>query len=384
MSAPPRNVDPQHWLRLLYARAMSPLELDALRNTVGGLPELCALSMPALIELGISEAAAKRLASPDNAQLECDLAWLERDGRTLLTCDDPAFPSLLRRLPDAPVALYAVGDTSILALPQFAMVGSRNPTPTGRDTAVAFSTHLARVGLSIVSGLATGIDAAAHEGALAAGGHTVAVCGTGLDIIYPARHRDLAIRIARDGLLLSEYPVGSPARAHHFPQRNRLISGISVGTLVVEAARKSGSLITAQRAVEQGRDVFAIPGSIHNPLARGCHQLLREGAKLVESAEDILSELAPLVQAHVAPEDPAEQGVLTPDDKPSEIENDPDYTRLLNALDHDPVSVDKLIERTALTADAVSSMLLILELEGRISPVSGGRYVLKCGGTSSS
>ncbi|MEO1575756.1 MAG: DNA-processing protein DprA [Pseudomonadota bacterium] len=375
--------DPTPWLALLYARGVSPSALDGLRAELGTVEDVVNASTDVLSAHGIGDGAIARMHAPDPEQLKRDLTWLERDGRGLLTCDDPRYPSLLRALPDAPPALYFVGTPDILTLPQLAIVGSRNPTTSGRDTAAAFAHHLAGVGLCIVSGLATGIDAAAHRGALAADGHTVAVCGTGLDSVYPSANRALAIEIAERGLLLSELPVGTSARAHHFPLRNRLISGLSVGTLVVEAARKSGSLITAQRAVEQGRDVFAVPGSIHNPLARGCHQLLREGAKLVESSEDILVELGALVQAHVAAESPPDTNTDIDDSDHGAPEDDPEYQNLLNALDHDPVTVDTLIERTALTADAVSSMLLILELQGRVTPVSGGRYVLADGGDSS-
>ena len=371
------------WLALLYARSVSPGRLDALRASLGSLEELRRASADTLAAHGLSDGAVARLRAPDPEQLRRDLGWLERDGRGLLTCDDPRYPALLRGLDDAPPALFYVGSPDILSLPQLAIVGSRNPTASGRDTAAAFAHHLAGVGLCIVSGLATGIDAAAHRGALAANGHTVAVCGTGLDSIYPSANRALAIEIAERGLLLSELPVGTPARAHHFPLRNRLISGLAVGTLVVEAARKSGSLITAQRAVEQGRDVFAVPGSIHNPLARGCHQLLREGAKLVESSEDILVELGALVQAHVSRDRTRDGPAQRYDSDDGPGDDDADYQELLNALDYDPVSVDTLIDRTALTADAVSSMLLILELQGRVTPVAGGRYVRAREGESS-
>ncbi|MFK7887200.1 MAG: DNA-processing protein DprA [Gammaproteobacteria bacterium] len=342
--------------------------LDSIRAAHGDASAVFRLSGDQLAGHGLSSGTIERLQSADETAIARDLKWLERDGRGLLTCEDPLYPALLRTLSDAPVALYRVGNPEILALPQLAIVGSRNPTTSGRETAAAFAHHMAGVGLSIVSGLANGIDAAAHQGALSANGHTVAICGTGLDQIYPASNRQLATDIAASGLLLSEYPVGTPPRRYHFPQRNRLISGISVGTLVVEAARKSGSLITARQAIEQGREVFAVPGSIHNPLARGCHQLLREGAKLVESAEDILDELTALVTLHTGE---TNNEVETE----QEVELDADYDILLNALDYDPATVDTLINRSGLTAEAVSSMLLILELQGHVTPVSGGRYV---------
>ena len=360
-----------HWLTLLHAGGMHAGRVDALREQLGCVEAITGANASALSGHGLSDATIRALQTPDKDQLERDLTWLRRDGRGLLTMDDPRYPPLLRQIADPPCALFYVGNIDILQLPALAIVGSRNPTASGRDTATAFARHLAGVGLCIVSGMASGIDGAAHRGALAAPGHTVAVCGTGLDRIYPPAHRDLAVDIATNGLLLSEYPTGTPPRKFNFPQRNRIISGLCVGTLVVEAARQSGSLITAQQALEQGREVFAVPGSIHNPLARGCHQLLREGAKLVESAQDILGELGAMVAAHGA-NDSAERTV------PIEHHDDKDYVTLLHALDFDPVSIDTLINRTGLTPEAVSSMLLILELQGRIVAVSGGRFV-RCG-----
>jgi len=273
---------------------------------------------------------------------------------------------------DAPVGLFVRGDPAVLSLPQLAIVGSRNPTAGGRDNATSFAAHLARGGLAITSGLAIGIDAAAHQGALAAEGITVAVCGTGLDVDYPSAHSALAAAIAQRGALVSEFPLGMPALQANFPRRNRIISGLALGTLVVEAAVRSGSLITARLAAEQGREVFAIPGSIHNPLARGCHQLLRQGAQLVETVDDIFAELralvgalAPALQAAVEPESPAAAAPVL--DKAYEI--------LLDALGFEPAGVDTLVERTGFAADEVASMLLILELDGELESRPGGRYV---------
>jgi DNA processing protein len=254
-------------------------------------------------------------------------------------------------------------------------VGSRNASPAGLATARDFAATLARAGLCIVSGLATGIDSAAHAAALDAGGRTVAVCATGLDIVYPASNAALARRIRAQGALVSEFALGVEARAHHFPRRNRIIAALSLGTLVVEAGLRSGSLITARLATENGRDVFAIPGSIHHPLARGCHRLIRDGAKLVESAAEVLEELAPMLGALRFELDPAvAASSREPEDSASARLGEPDYARLLAALGHDSLGVDELVARTALAASAVASMLSILELEEVVSSCPGGRF----------
>jgi DNA processing protein len=275
--------------------------------------------------------------------------------------------------------LYLRGDAALLAEPQIAMVGSRNPTPGGIDTAREFASYLAGLGLVITSGMAIGIDGAAHTGALESG-RTIAVLGTGPDRVYPAAHRDLARRIAERGALLTEFPPGTGPHASHFPRRNRVISGLSLGTLVVEAAPRSGSLITARYAMEQGREVFAIPGSIHNPLARGCHELIRQGAKLVDSADQVLEEVGPQLRRLMA-EPPAarDQGVGASPLGASAMLTDPDYRQLLDAMGHDPLAPDQLIARSGLSAQAVSSMLLLLELQGHVSSYPGGRYSLRGG-----
>lgn len=298
--------------------------------------------------------------------------WLAQPGNSLLPLQSPAFPALLAQLPDAPVQLYVRGDPSVLELPCLAIVGSRNPTRGGARNAFEFARHLARAGFCIVSGLAEGIDSAAHEGALAAGGATAAFLGHGIDTIYPAANRGLALRVAAAGALVSEFPLGAPPRPWHFPARNRLISGSSLGTLVVEAARRSGSLITARLATEQGREVFAIPGSIHNALSRGCHELIRQGAKLVESADDILSELGPLA-GHLMQNTPENQ--TSPAAQSPLPKRDAEYGELLRALGHDPMSADEIAARSGLTIEQVSSMLLILELEGEVEALHGGQYV---------
>jgi len=297
-----------------------------------------------------------------------DLQWAEKPNHHIIDSTTDDLPELLRQIPDPPERLYVVGDKDALHLPALAIVGSRNPTRGGRQNAYEFAKHLGRSGFCIVSGLAQGIDTAAHEGALDAGAMTVAFLGHGIDRIYPASNSELAKRIAEQGALCSEFPLGAKPRREHFPQRNRLISGICLGTLVVEAAKRSGSLISARLASEQGREIFAIPGSIHNPMSRGCHQLIRQGAKLVESAVDIVGELGPLVEHLMqTTEESATPSTSVADD-------DADYRQLLTAIGFDPATTDELAETSGLTIDQVSSMLLILELEGKIEAIAGGRY----------
>jgi DNA processing protein len=296
--------------------------------------------------------------------------WLDEPGHALLHLGDDNYPELLARISNPPESLYIIGDPALLHVPSLAIVGSRNPSSGGARNAFEFARFLGRSGFCIVSGLAQGIDSAAHKGALAAGASTIAFLGHGIDTIYPAQNRELAAQIARQGALVSEFPLGTAPMKELFPQRNRLISGIALGTLVVEAARRSGSLITARLASEQGREVFAIPGSIHNAMARGCHRLIRDGAKLVESADDILSELAPLM-GHVLDADRQP----TSSTSPTRV-NDPEYVKLLESLGHDPISVDELVAHSGLTIGQLSSMLLILELDEMVEKLSGGRYVL--------
>ena len=307
------------------------------------------------------------LAGTDPERLAGDLDWLARPDHHLLTCLDPQYPRLLREIAQPPMLLFVAGDKELLGRAQLAMVGSRNPTAGGIENAHAFAQTLAQAGLVVTSGLALGIDGAAHRGALDAGGRSIAVLGSGLDRIYPARHVELASRLLRDGALVSEFPLGTAPKAENFPRRNRIISGLSLGTLVVEAAAQSGSLITARCAAEQGREVFAIPGSIHSPLARGCHALLREGAKLVESAHDIIEELGPLAALATPAFADAEQSVFVPDD--------PLHTALLTHIGHDPISVDSLVERSGLTAHSISSILVEMELLGIIAACPGGKYM---------
>lgn len=324
-------------------------------------------------ELGVPAAACAALAAPDDERIARTEQWLANPEHHLITRPDPHYPSALAELTPSPPWLYALGDTDLLRYPAIAIVGSRNPTPAGREAAHAFGAALAAAGLVVVSGLARGIDAAAHEGALAANGMTIAVCGTGLDRVYPAANRALAGRIADAGLLLSEFGLGTQPARGNFPRRNRVIAGLCTATLVVEAARASGSLITARLAIAAGRDVFALPGSIHNPLARGCHQLIRDGAKLVETTDHILEEISHNLDGFRAP-----TPVQTPDPASAAAAADPedsDHARLLAALGHAPARIDELVVRTGWSADAVSSTLLILELEGRVVSAPGGAYM---------
>ncbi|MFC4486075.1 DNA-processing protein DprA [Tepidiphilus baoligensis] len=311
-----------------------------------------------------AEVAQALAAAPPSEAIETALAWLDDVRHHLLTLADAAYPRNLLALADAPLVLYVVGDPGTLIRPAVAIVGARRATPGGLENARAFARALAERGFVVVSGLALGVDAAAHEGALEAeDGRTVAIVGTGADRVYPAKHRGLAHRIAERGAIVSEFPLGTAAQPYHFPRRNRLIAALARGTLVVEAAPESGSLITARLAAELGRDVFAIPGSIHNPLARGCHRLIREGAKLVERVDDLLEEWPDLVPTGAV----ARPSPTTP---PPVAADDP----LLTALGHDPVDFDTLMQRTGLTSEALSAMLLPLELDGAVVRLPGGRY----------
>lgn len=358
----------RRWLALHHG----PCSARDARALLANLPVSQNLGVGAVPVRALARDRLQALLTPlDDAHWARIEAWRLLAGNDIVTWADADYPPRLRELGDAPLALYLHGNRALLTSPQLAIVGSRNPTPTGAETAHAFAAALAASGLTIVSGLALGIDAAAHRGALAGTGATIAVMGTGLDRVYPARHRSLAHDIAQaGGLLISELPLGSPPRREHFPRRNRLISGMSAGVLVVEAAVQSGSLITARLANEQGREVFAIPGSIHSPLARGCHALIREGAKLVETAQDVLEELMPLF-ALQAPTPIDEAG----DVADSSAALDGEEIKLLRAMAHDPVDVDTLGARSGLTSGVISSMLLRMELRGIVSACAGGKYV---------
>jgi DNA processing protein len=360
------------WLALLQAAQPSPEIWLAALKSCGSAEALHAEPARALLALGLPAEGVAKLHRPDEALLERSRRWLAGANRGLVTFGSALYPPRLAEIQIAPLALWVEGpDHALLSAPQLAMVGSRNPTTTGRETAEQFAKYLSARGLTITSGLATGIDGASHRGALPELGRTIAVLGSGPDVIFPRAHERLAAEIVARGLLVSEFAPGVEPQKFFFPQRNRVIAGLAVGTLVVEATRRSGSLITARWAGDFGREVFAIPGSIHNPLARGCHWLIRQGAKLVEEAADILVELAPQLQLDLA-EPPLQAAPDSADE--SAVGDDPTYRMLLNALDFSPVAIGDLGARVQLTPAELSSMLLILELEGLVEALPGGRY----------
>jgi DNA processing protein len=356
------------WLVLYHTAGIGGSTLRQLLETFPGPTAILTAGSAQLRSAGLSTTAIEALRQADTAAIERDLEWLQQPDNHLLTWQHPHYPPLLAQLPDAPVVLYVHGDVSLLSEPQLAMVGSRNPSASGRQTATDFARHLAAAGLTVTSGLALGIDTASHQGALDIGAPTIAVMGTGLDRVYPASNRDLARQIAVRGALVSEYPTGTPPLAENFPRRNRIISGLSLGTLVVEAAIRSGSLISARLANEQGREVFAIPGSIHNPLARGCHHLIRQGAKLVETARDIIDELGPLAGSC----QPVSNSAETPGAEPGQLAGE--YLQLLDNMGFDPAPIDRLVTSSGLTPAEVSSMLLQLEMDGYVASDHGGIY----------
>lgn len=346
----------------------------------------------------LGDAASAWLRRPDERRLEADRAWLSAPGHRLLCCTDADFPPQLEHIPQPPAALFVDGDASVLLLPQVALVGARAASAGGLLHAERFARALVRSGFTITSGLADGVDAAAHGAALASGGSTVAVMGTGPDLVYPRKHHALAQAIAARGVLLSEFPPGTPARADHFPRRNRLIAGLALGTLVVEAGMRSGSLITARLAAEQGREVFALPGSIDHALARGCHRLIRDGARLVEEAAELVELLAPAARmlgaelaarlaappsTEWAPPGPdARNGAVAAEDGPGETPAEvaapaaaePAQAVLLRHIGYDPVGMDELARRTGWSSAALGAQLLLLELAAQVERLAGDRY----------
>ena len=358
------------WMTLAKAPGLDPATLEAALHSLGGPCAVVAAPAAEQERAGIGPLTRAFLAVRGMTGTGTERRWLDAADHHLVPFTDERYPGLLRGLHDRPIALYVSGRLDALGNPQLAMVGSRNPTQQGCATAFDFAEHFATCGLGITSGVAEGIDACAHRGALRGGGITLGVLGTGIDVAYPAANRVLHEEIRRAGALISEFALGTPPRRANFPRRNRIIAALSLGTLVVEAARRSGSLITARLANDLGREVFAIPGSIHSPLSRGCHELIKAGAKLVDSADDILRELnfsAFFSNDHAG----VGAGAETPADGAG---MDKDHKILLDALGFDPVDLDTLIVRTGFGADVVSSMVLILELEGHVQAAPGGRY----------
>jgi DNA processing protein len=350
------------WASLQLLPGVSARVLAGLLKTLGGPREVCGASRATLLKLVPGELATVIERGPDPPLLERTLSWITEPGHALVAWDDVDYPRALLAISDPPPAFYYSGRSELLNRPTIAIVGSRNATPQGTDNAESFAAALSGAGFTIASGLALGIDAAAHRGGLGGAGSSIAVIGTGPDRIYPAANRELGHRLAAEGGILSEFPLGTPPLPANFPRRNRLLSGLSRGVLVVEATLASGSLITARFAAEQGREVFAIPGSIHSPFSKGSHRLIRDGAKLVETAQDVLEELGESLSL-------AKAGTERPTPDP-----EGDAGRVLQALGHDPAGVDALTARSGLAAGAVSVALVELELSGRIAAVPGGLF----------
>jgi len=350
------NDDLASWIDLSLVPGLGAQAYRALLSTFG-LPRNIRSASRTQLARVVSDAIAGRILEDGRAPLVAAAReWAEQPGRSLVTLADPDYPQQLLQIPDPPVLLYVTGDMRLLGAPSLAIVGSRNATQQGVTNAERFARALSEAGLTIVSGLALGIDAAAHRGGLAGCGSTIAVLGCGSDVVYPLGNEPLFAQIAENGAMVSEFPLGTPPARENFPRRNRLISGLSRGCLVIEAALASGSLITARLASEQGREVFAIPGSIHSPLSKGCHALIRQGAKLVETAQDVLEELG--------------LNAVSPNDRNSSGAS----AGLLQHMGYDPCTIDVLIQRTSLTAEAISAMLLTLELEGKVGSLPGGIY----------
>ncbi len=348
------------WLRLTLAPGIGGEAQRKLLSAFGPPDQIFSASVATLARTIPLKQAEQLLSHDAQGGIDAVLAWAAEPGNAILTLADAAYPQRLLDAPDPPTVLYVKGSIELLNAPALAIVGSRNATPQGESNAQAFAAALSDAGLTIVSGLALGIDAAAHRGGLRGKGSTIAVIGTGIDRVYPARNQALARDIAAHGAIVSEFPLGTPALKENFPRRNRIISGLALGCLVVEAAERSGSLITARLAGEQGRDVFAIPGSIHSPLSKGCHKLIKQGAKLVDDARDILDEL----------------GLATAADNRATALPAPnaETTRLLDCIGFDPCDMDTLALRSGLTAEKLYAILLQLELAGRIASLPGGRF----------
>lgn len=364
------------WLALSLIRGLGGESARRLLKEIG-LPEAIFATPASLLKSFVKANIASEIAKGvDEDALASTIAWLQDDNNHIVTLADNDYPQALLNIPDPPILLYVKGRLDLLNRQSLAVVGSRNATPQGINNAEAFAKSLSESGLCVISGMAHGIDAAAHRGALHCQGNhcggSIAIVGTGLDKVYPAANRDLAHALAEHGALISEFPIGTPPLAANFPRRNRIISGMSLGCLVVEASLQSGSLITARLALEQSRDVFAIPGSIHSPQSKGSHALLKQGAKLVEAAQDILEELGSLVTSNTQitnKQVPDSHADNNPSREPENLDS-----ALLEHLGHDPVNVETLSTRCGLTVSELSAMLLTLELAGHVSVLPGGMY----------
>jgi len=377
-----RMTETEAWLLLIRTPGLGPVRINRLMSQLDSPCEAFGRAhYPP--EWKLPAATQQTLRSPDLDCIEPDLTWLRQPDNHFITRDDPLYPPLLREIPQPPAALFVHGQAETLVQPQVAIIGSRHATEGALRNTRDFASELARQGLTVTSGMALGVDGASHQAALDAGGTTIAVTGTGLDIVYPAAHRQLAHRIARHGALVSEFPLGTAAAASHFPRRNRLIAGLSLGTLVCEAGLKSGSLITARLTMEMNRPVMAIPGSIHNPLARGCHQLIKQGARLVESPQEILEEIRPMSQRLAADLKKRLESAETSQKSPSVLDSpeqlaysaaSPEQRKILNLIGFDPTPIDQIISKSGLTANEVSSILLLLELEGTVESLPGAQY----------
>ena len=376
LDTPQKQSSLKYWLYLRHTPGVGNTTFRTLLDAFGSAEAVFNASRAQLSAIDIQVSARAELISAiSNAQkpdISADLNWALADDHHIITLSDDRYPLQLKELPDAPPLLYVRGDPDYLRQPQLAMVGTRNPTAAGRNTAKEFACHLSNAGITIVSGLASGIDGASHEGALQGLAGTVAVVAHGLDIVYPASHQQLAQKITEHGAVISEMPIGIQPQRGFFPRRNRLISALALGTLVVEAAKKSGSLITARCALEQNKEVFAIPGSIHNPMTRGCHQLIRQGAKLVETANDILEELCFSSPQTISYPQKSEKNTQDNLKDPHQA-LDPDHQKLLKCLAYEPATIDELVMSSHFNAAEVASMLLILELED-IVVCQNGQY----------
>ncbi len=383
-----QNKELESWVKLWRVSGIGAKKFQLLLNYFENPAAVFASNSSQLTQAGLSTKDANAILEQkgNSESSQADLAWLhESDQHHIVTLHCDTYPQRLKQISDAPALLYVHGNLAILNDPQLGIVGSRNPTQSGQNNAYEFAKHLAQTGLCITSGLALGIDGAAHQGALDGNGPTIAVIATGIDRVYPAKHRDLAHKIVGGGAIVSEFPLGTHPDSRHFPRRNRIISAMSYGVLVIEAALKSGSLITARLAMEQNREVFAVPGSIHNPLAKGCHQLIRQGAKLVETAEDILEEMTNVIDLneHQSIDTDlhtiAKKNVLSNDESidanaSSDSSLDAEHQELLAKMGYDPISIDQLVIVTGFDAATIAAILLMLELQSYVVANGGGTY----------